>query len=162
MQRRKEEIVLSTVIIAVITFCYFAFDNSKMGYFNGSKFYTHFTYMFAHSSILHLIVNSYVVYVSMNKNILPLKELIAVSTTIAILASFITASVAPTVGISGILFVIIGFSYALRPTRLNTLYMILWFCIAAISPMNTMLHLVCFLTGLSYMIIRKKWQRKKT
>ena len=97
------------VISFIITYACFG---NEIGYTSTSPLWTHFTYMFQHSGIAHLIINS-VAFISLFEALSRQinKYRIAIySVTIAFLASFLPGAAfdIPTVGASAMVYAMIG------------------------------------------------------
>lgn len=88
---------------------YLFFDTS-LGYTNTSPFYTHFTYLFQHASVIHLLLNSisFIVVCTLLERIMKWRVFIPISFAIGFIASFFAVYELPTVGISSVIYAIIG------------------------------------------------------
>lgn len=95
------------VLIFILTFILFEND---MGYTNDSPIYTHLTYMFQHSGILHLTMNSIAfigVFHTLQK-FLSKWIILPMIILSGFLASFPSAYAIPTVGASTMIYTMIG------------------------------------------------------
>lgn len=99
------------VIFFIITYILFG---NELGYTHTSPFYTHFTYMFQHAGISHLVMNS-IVFISMfyriqeNVNQWLLSGILIIASFIA---SFLSIYDIPTVGASSMIYVMIGMFFS--------------------------------------------------
>ena len=95
------------VFIFIFTFAWF---DKSIGYTNSSPLYTHFTYMFQHAGIIHLVINSLSflgMFRTMEKYIN--KWLLSgVCILFAFLTSFFSSYNIPTVGASAMIYIMIG------------------------------------------------------
>jgi membrane associated rhomboid family serine protease len=98
-----------TFIIVYVSF------GLELGYTDSSLWYTHFTYMFQHAGIVHLLLNS-IAFISLftalekqvNKWLLS-----ACIIAISFLASFAAMHDMPTVGASGMVYAMIGMFFGM-------------------------------------------------
>lgn len=126
-----------------------------------------FTYQFLHGNILHLIINLLSLYLIYK----PFKflygnrfnydndfVLLLISYIGSVAASIISVKHIPTVGASGIVFFILGAILALHPTKqqfINYIWVLVGVIVSAIfGNSNTTLHVVAFLMGVLFIIIR--------
>ncbi len=142
----------------VITFILvYSFFGLELGYTDKSGILSHFTYMFQHINIIHLLLNSFsfiVVWIALQKHvkhlyILPM-FLIAFVASFLPYASFAT----PTVGVSGVVYAMMGI-LALYLRKKNLAIFLLSVLIALIISYfvpnsNFFIHLYCFLGGVVY------------
>lgn len=97
------------IFVLVFILVFILFDIS-IGYTNTSPLYTHLTYIFQHASILHLIINSvsFIVVFSTLEQFVRRKIFLPISFFIAIVTSFLTMYDVPTVGVSSVIYAMIG------------------------------------------------------
>lgn len=93
------------VLIFVITF--FAFNK---GFTDSSPLYTHFTYMFSHSNLMHLVLNSlaFIGMFRLMKRFINKYVLFITIVLIGFFASFFSEYSIPTVGSSSMVYALIG------------------------------------------------------
>ncbi len=85
--------------------------NTELGFYSGSSVLTHFTYVFNHAGVLHLILNCVAFYMFVRTLRIFISEEITLigSYTIAVFASFYSEHNLPTVGCSGMIYAMAGF-----------------------------------------------------
>lgn len=100
------------VLIFIIVFIFFGL---KLGYTNKSPFYTHFTYMFQHSGIVHLLINS-LAFIGMFRTMEKFVDKWLLSASI-IAVSFVTSFMSiyniPTVGASAMIYTMFGMFFGM-------------------------------------------------
>lgn len=95
------------VLSFIVFYCLF---DLELGYTTTSKFYTHITYMFQHSGIIHLAINSIAFFV-MFHNLQKLLNIWIVISSILVCgftASFLSMYDIPTVGASSMIYAMVG------------------------------------------------------
>ncbi len=136
---------------------------SNFGYSLTSPWWTHVTYIFAHASILHLIINL-IGFISIFKFLSKIESkmyLLVFSFSAAVIMSFFTEKELPTVGMSGVVYYLIGvftalvfygriaykswFSYTVFLFALTLSLLISYFN----KTSNFELHLSCFVVGVN-------------
>ena len=134
-----------------------------------------FSYQFAHAGWLHYIINAISLMVMFN----PIYRLYTqrcgdISTLRffiycylgSVLAALFCAQVIPTVGASGIVFFLLGILLMLNPTRRQlSSYMLVLLAIAMQflkGNSNIALHIIAFVLGCLFVIIRLLWQYQKS
>lgn len=95
------------IVIFIIVFLLF---DTELGYTNTSPLYTHLTYFFQHASILHLFLNSvsFIVMFTVLDKIIERKIFLSITFSIGIVSSFLAMYDVPTVGISSVIYAMIG------------------------------------------------------
>lgn len=101
--------MIKYLFILIFILVYILFG-TELGYTNTSPIYTHFTYIFQHASVTHLIVNSisFIVVFTMLDKLTERKMFLPASFTIGVLVSFLAMYDIPTVGVSAVIYVMIG------------------------------------------------------
>ena len=142
-------------IIAILAIIYFVgIPSCIYGVSSASPWWTHFTYPFIHGSLIHLLSNIYALWFCLKKKTSP-KILLPIY-LMSVLASFIVSSSIPTVGISGMIFSIIGISLTSAPTKKNIIYVTIILISCFIIPhIAGAIHFVCFILGLTVSAIYK-------
>lgn len=95
------------VLLFIVVYSQFGLD---IGYTTTSKFYTHITYMFQHSGIIHLAINS-VAFIVMFHNLRKLLNIWIIIVSMLICgfaASFQSMYDIPTVGASSMIYAMMG------------------------------------------------------
>lgn len=135
-------------IIAVLTIIFFLrIPYEPYGISSTSPWWTHFTYLFFHGDIIHLLCNSYALWFCLDKKRFSPKIIIPVY-LITVAASFIISSPIPIIGISGAIFSIIGINLSAIPTKTNIIYTIIILATGFFVPhISGLTHLVCFIMG---------------
>ncbi len=100
-------------LIAIVFIIVFSVFDNSLGFCIGSPFYTHFTYMFQHASVMHLVLTSFsfiamfrVLTIFANKYKLFLALVI-----IGFISSYFSECQLPTVGASSMVYGMIGMMY---------------------------------------------------
>lgn len=95
------------ILVFIVIYILFGIE---LGYTNTSPLYTHITYIFQHASILHLIINSisFIVVFTMLDKLADRKMFIPISFAIGVVASFWAMYDIPTVGVSAVIYAMIG------------------------------------------------------
>lgn len=106
------------VLIFMIIYIFFGLE---LGYTHQSPLYTHFTYMFQHSGMAHLLINSFAfigMFRTMGKFVN--KWTLSVSIiTVSFVASFIAIYNIPTVGASAMIYTMIGMFFGMTTYSKN-------------------------------------------
>ncbi|GHV51419.1 hypothetical protein FACS1894181_13230 [Bacteroidia bacterium] len=139
-----------------------AFCGNGLGYASGTPVWTHFTYMFQHSGIVHLATNS-LAFIGMYRAMEKLAGKRALAIYILLLGfalSFAAQHDIPTVGASGMVYVMAGmyagYIFPMKhspaiPPRNHILFLIsiLLFLVASYFKQNSnfALHIYSFLAG---------------
>ena len=143
------------VLLFIIVYIFFG---NELGYSINSPFYTHFTYMFQHASILHLVLNS-LAFISFYRVLSRyVRYLFPKIILVAFIASFFTIHALPTVGCSGMVYAMLGMYFSLVVMKTikvnwNDFYIfvgVILFAllISIVNPTsNFLLHIICLLIG---------------
>lgn len=102
------------IIILIFFIIYFCFG-LELGYTNGSPLFTHFTFMFQHVNLFHLIINSLAfigVYRTLRKFIKGY-IIILLCILISFISSFFSVYDIPTVGASAMVYSMIGMYFGI-------------------------------------------------
>ena len=110
---------MSYLFIAMLIAVYFIFDTS-LGYSLTSPIYTHFTYVFQHAGLLHLVANS-ISFLSFYNLLHRVCNAFYYPYLIAVLASFFSEYDKVTIGASGMIYAMIGMTigYAFKGEKLK-------------------------------------------
>lgn len=135
-------------------------DASDFGFTKSSPWYTHFTYMFFHASIFHLIINLISIDFLIKFADKYFKSSVYVSFIAAFVLSFFAGMDDPTIGVSGVIYFLFG-SYLANINKarywaggiLFIFINIATFLIA--HKTNTVLHISCFIAGTTYLFTYK-------
>lgn len=160
---------MRTIFIITFFIVFLAFGND-IGYTSTLPIWKHFTYVFQHGSVLHLIINSFSFYMlfGMLQRFIRPSVIIAIGYTSAVVMSFFASYGVPVVGASGMIYAMLGiYLYLIKTKRiifkdkfvLNTLLIsIALFLIISLIKTNQagLLHLLCLVSGLtiSYVTLR--------
>lgn len=149
-------------IIAILTIIYLCGTPcEQFGVSSTSPWWTHFTYQLFHGNIAHLLCNIYALWFCLDKKRFQAKSILPIY-LITVAASFIGQSPIPVVGISGVIFSILGINLALAPTKPNIIYMIMILSAGFIMPqISGITHLACFIMGFISSAIHKNLKRFK-
>lgn len=149
-----------TTILAVIYLSDIPFQSC--GFSSGAPWWTHFTYIFFHGSLIHLACNAYALWFCLNERTYPKHILMPMLYIITVASSFVYISEQPTVGISGAIFAMLGINLAQVPTRINILYMVIILISGFIIPQIAgVIHLTSFLMGCTIVIFTRNIKRFK-
>lgn len=162
-------IIYNFLFIAFYTLS-FLMDISVFGYAVDAPFINRVTYMFCHRSFLHFAVSMFAFnymayYLRRDRQ----EWVIPIATIVAVLATFFSEQVAPTIGSSGMLYAMCGYALTLSiyifgftPNNIfalasligiNILYLILD------RPINTMLHALSYVYASLLTITYILWKR---
>ena len=147
-------------IILLCTSLFFSTVPENMGYSIMSPLYTHFTYMFAHANIVHLVVNMFVLYRMRHKVSV---SLLCLGVGVATALSFLPFNyLGTTVGFSGVLFFLLGYITFERLTTKYRLINIVMVAVASVvglwsGAFNTWLHISAFVAGVSCLYLKYIW-----
>jgi len=148
------------VLVFILVYVFFG---SELGYTNTSPFYTHITYLFQHAGLIHLMVNSlaFVGIFRATERLISKWILILASLTGGFLLSFLAADDLPTVGASGMIYMMTGlyvgitaFSNGIKILNLRKYVIFLTTVVIALTvsslskTSNHILHSLSFLTGI--------------
>jgi len=145
----------------------FFMDVKEFGYTKESAFYTRYMYMFTHQNILHLIANIYSFHLlyKMVMKLIPEEIFVPLMFISGVLMTYGTEMSKPTIGLSGIAFLLLGILFAASPkqmyiavivtTILNTVFY--YFN----TNVNVFIHLSGFIYGIIIYLIYKLWNKRK-
>lgn len=140
---RREHYILYALALLVASFGY----DARFAYCNGSEWWTHLTFHFAHGNIFHLAANLLAMfYLSMRKDGL---WVWIVSYIAATLCSFIACSDKHTLGLSGFIFVYYGIIFMKESNWKNLLTTLIYMAVscAFARKMAIYLHFICLFFG---------------
>ena len=151
---------MRTIFIITFFVVFVTFGND-IGYTSTLPIWKHFTYVFQHGSVLHLIINSFSFYMlfGMLQRFIRPSVIIAIGYTSAVVMSFFASYGVPVVGASGMIYAMLGiYLYLIKVKRIafknkTSLYVMLasitaFLIISLIKPNQAgMLHLLCLLNG---------------
>ncbi|MDR1883068.1 MAG: rhomboid family intramembrane serine protease [Prevotella sp.] len=144
------------IAICVIMYC-LPVDSPAVGYASGAPAYTFFIYMVFHKSIVHLSINMagfYFAYGSMKCKFFPLLY------AGAVLVAFLSASGTPSVGASGLIYILLGIraaSVITDPHRFIPFFSLVLLSLSTgfiIPGIDGLIHLTGFSLGFLSSIIR--------
>lgn len=132
---------MNYIIVLTFLLVYNLFDTS-LGYSHTSPLYTHFTYVFQHAGIVHLIANS-ISFISFSNLLGKVTNAFYYPYLIAVLASFASEYDKPTVGASGMDYAMIGMvlAYACKGDKIK---------IVDKRKFALMVGLICISIGLGF------------
>ena len=171
MDTRKMEkitaLVVSTIVVGLSFFK--AWDWQTVGIYAGSDIAGRLLYPFFHVNILHASLNSWcllsIVFIH-NIGIwrLVLAYIIAATIPVDTIGYFIGEMALPTVGLSGIVFVLFGsISFEVLRKQYYQLWMILYLTTGFLFPnTNAILHLWCYMLGFLMALLKKADNKKVT
>jgi membrane associated rhomboid family serine protease len=150
------------IFVAVFILVYILFDE-RLGYTNDSPLWTHFTYQFQHSGVIHLLLNSFA-FIGMFRLLEKFVSRTALSLSVIVVgftASFLSMYDIPTLGASSMVYAMIGIFFAManlcndiriidkKKFSLFILSLIVCLTISALkSNSNFFLHVFSLLLGL--------------
>lgn len=142
---KPKHYILYVLVLAV---AFFGFG-ADWGYMTGSPFWTHLTYHFAHGNVFHLAANMLVVFFLLfNRN--DNWWLWPVSFVVATACSFVISTPKPTVGLSGMLFVLYGIIFLKDgPQWKPLIHTIVYMAVSCLfaQRMAIGLHCICLFVG---------------
>lgn len=138
--------LLCIIVYLASLFC----DTHMLGFSSSSGIWTRFTYIFAHTGLLHLLLNliSYRTFLTVMRK-LGISRLLPVAFASAVIATFGSAQPLPTVGLSGVVYGMLG----LTVSRVHGRRMIAALAVTALMNVvvllfghsNVLLHLLSFI-----------------
>ena len=144
----------------ILTYIFFGVE---LGYTDTSEWYTHITYMFQHSTLIHLCVNLFsfiAMWLALQRCMK--QRLILPVFAIAVVASFLpyTSFSTPTVGVSGAVYAMMGmlmpFIYKNKNFYIYILSILIVLVVSFINPnINFFIHLYCLVLGIAYGYLKK-------
>lgn len=149
------------IFTAIFSICY-AFFGLELGYTNKSGILSHFTYMFQHVNIIHLLLNSFsfiVVWIALQKHVKQLHILPVF--LIAFMVSFLHCAsfTAPTVGVSGVIYAMMGILTLYIKNKNLVIFLLSVLASLGVSYFvpnsNFFVHLYCFVGGAVYGMLDK-------
>lgn len=147
----------------------------QLGYSTQSPLYTHFTYMFQHANIIHLIINTYSYTTLFNKlsATIPPLRLATYTYSAALITSFCSAHPTPTVGASGMIMALLAIYITLpilgkKLTIVSQKRFYTWVTFTLLTAtitswlpaINALNHLFAFITGTLLALIENYLPRK--
>lgn len=145
-------------ISILIFFASLFVETNILGYHESSIWYTRFTYIFASTNILHLTINLYAYRVFdkvLQKLYIPNYKYIAF--LVAVIATFGTEQTLPTIGLSGVVYGMLGITCAKVHNRQMILSMMVVLALNILSfffgKSNVLLHCLCFTYSLIISLI---------
>ena len=164
MDTRKMEkitaLVISTIVVGLSFFK--VWDWQTVGIYAGSDIAGRVLYPFFHANILHASLNSWcllsmVFIYDIGIWRLVLAYIIAVTIPIDTIECFIGEMTSPTVGLSGIVFVLFGsISFEVLRKQYYQLWMIFYLTAGFLFPhTNAILHLWCYMLGFLVALLNK-------
>ncbi len=151
-------------IIFIFTVCMFFPDTGSFGYGHDTPLYTHFCYMFFHAGYIHLISNSYAIYILLNNSIFKSKiALLSTLYVIAVITSFISYSDYPTIGSSTIAFAMAGINFPVVKDKKRYLKVFPAFILIGflIPHINALSHAVSAMMGILIGVLKHGYDRRK-
>lgn len=148
----------------------------NIGYAQHTPEYTHFVYMFQHTNILHLTLNtfSFISFARMLEKVIPQYFLYGYVYVAAVIASYASIKLHPTIGASGMVFALLGIYITLsicgkKLKIINKSKYLIWLfsiitsaVILAFNPhINNLNHLYAFIIGTIVGIIENSISHKK-
>lgn len=142
------------ILIFILVYSFFGLE---LGYTNNSGWLSHFTYMFQHSNIIHLLLNSFsflVVWIALQRFV---KQVYILPVfIIAFAASFLpyASYVEPTVGVSGVVYAMMGMFVLYLKNKGLVIFLLSVLITLIVSYFvpnsNFFLHLYCLVGGVVY------------
>lgn len=164
MDKRKMEktsALLITVTVVCISLLYTA-DWSSVGIYAGCAWQNRLLYPFFHANILHASLNAWCILsmifiydISITRLILSF--IIAITIPIDTISSLIGSMNVPTVGLSGVVFILFGsISFEVKRKWYYQIWMSFYLIVGFLFPnTNAWLHLYCYLAGLVVALFNK-------
>lgn len=149
---------MSYLFIAILIAVYFIFDTS-LGYSLTSPIYTHFTYVFQHAGLLHLVANS-ISFLSFYNLLHRVCNAFYYPYLIAVLSSFFSEYDKVTIGASGMIYAMIGMTigYAFKGEKLKItskkkfalmiLLILVSLLIGFFNSSNNVVHIISLILGI--------------
>lgn len=143
-----------------------------LGYCVGSPWWTHLTYMFFHTNILHIAINLWA-YSLFSKALMNIRwqQLIPFAYVISVAMSFLTNIYdKPTIGMSGVIYAMLGIlvtasDYNIKLVKPLILVITANAIIFFFNTSNVILHMSCLVSGILIteinLTINKLWKSKR-
>lgn len=167
--RKNEKIAALITVAACIALALFTWRNglTDRGIYAGCDFAQRLTYPFFHASPLHAIINGYVLLAIVFRYDITLHRLllaymVAVAVPANTLAWIAPTMRIPTVGLSGIVFFLLGsIAYQVQRKAYFQRWMACYLTIGFLIPsINATLHLYSYIIGLIVALLNKPIYRK--
>jgi len=154
------------VVVFVIVYVSFGLE---LGFTSAGPAWKHFTYLFQHGSIMHLVLNciSWLALFGALERFYRPRTIMLVSVAVAVAVSFVVNYTVPVVGASGMIYCMIGMYMCLIVRKrvrfaykINLImFFVSVFTFLAISFFKAnsagMLHLLCLVGGFGFVVIKK-------
>ena len=161
-------------LIAIVFIIVFSVFDNSLGFCIGSPFYTHFTYMFQHASVMHLVLNSFsfIVIFRLLSIYTNSYKLFLTVLLIGFASSFLSEHNLPTVGASSMVYGMVGLMYGFMCNKIlefkekvllvgNIVVLLVAFLISYFTKSsNFSIHLISLLLGLVVGVYFLRYFRK--
>lgn len=141
-------------------------DISFLGVGNDSPWWCYFTFSLIHLSIIHLIMNSFVFtcYWKILKKNVNLYFLVSMMILVPPVAAFLGNADIPTVGLSSVVFTMIGIYVVVIPLAKKALFKFIFLIILSfifmglfMPSINTPIHIYSFLISLAISLLSRRF-----
>ena len=149
----------SALIVAILVFCLAlqgAQDWSAVGIYSGCRLSCRVLYPFYHAGLLHAMLNAWCLLSIVFIYDITLWRL-ALAYAIAVFIPSLCLSHIPTVGLSGVVFVLFGsISFEVGRKLYYQLWMLVYLAVGFLFPnTNAWVHLYCYAAGLAVALLNK-------
>ena len=156
---------VSSLIIAIIVLCLSlqsTHDWSAVGIYSGCRLSCRILYPFYHANIIHATLNAWCLLSIVFIYNITLWRLALAYTIAAFIPSLCLSSI-PTVGLSGIVFVLFGsLSFEVARKLYYQSWMLLYLAVGFFFPgTNAWVHLYCYMAGIIIALLNKPVKFKK-
>lgn len=157
-------------IFLIVFLIVFLTAGNNIGYMNVFPVWKHFTYVFQHASMIHLLLNALSFYFLFGalQQFIKTARIITISYGSAVAMSFFTAYTAPVVGASGMIYAMIGiYIHLITQNRIRfkdrnglIVFIVSVATFLIVSLIKTdqagMLHLLCMTAGFATSYLTRK------
>lgn len=164
MDKRKVEKITALVIgVAVVCLSFSGIkDWQTVGIYAGCGWWGRLLYSFFHANLLHATLNAWclvsIVFIyDIKMWRLLLSFAIAATVPVGIISRVVGGFITPTVGLSGVVFVLFGtLSFEVLRKWYYQMWMLFYLAVGFLFPnTNAWLHLYCYLAGLTIALLNK-------
>lgn len=165
MDRRKIEKIAALVIgVAVVCLSFSPDINDwySVGVYAGCGWEGRLLYSFFHVNVIHAVLNAWclisIVFIyNIKMSRLLLSLVIAITVPVGIINSVVGGFTTPTVGLSGVIFVLFGtLSFEVQRKLYYQIWMLFYLVAGFIFPnTNAWIHLYCYVVGLAMALLNK-------
>lgn len=151
---KKTVIVFVMLCVAVLLS---RIEAKQLGLYAGCPWWHRISYQFAHANIIHLAMNAYCLWLCVTRFRL---SLLTIGVCFLVACTAPSFSAVPTIGVSGLVYALFGYinNLVLRKWYF-AMWIALYIAVTAFFATNALLHLYCYIGGLTIGYITIVWKR---